>query len=118
MTLTLTLTQRRHAEALIRSTSQHGANATLDILRHFPEGARPALIAYLARVACAARDLPDPGSSRYQHGAPVRYTVAQRKEARRLYGLGVRTPEVEAGKREYDRVWARQRRAQEASCPT
>jgi hypothetical protein len=55
MNLALTPTQRKRADELIIATVKDGADATAQLLRHFPADAWPALIAYLARVAAAGR---------------------------------------------------------------
>lgn len=110
MNLALTNRHRDRADQLILATAKDGASATETLLRHFPPDVWPALIAYLARIACEARRLPCDATA-WKRGQPEHFTTAQRREARRLYGLGVRTSEVIAGKREYDRVWARENRA-------
>jgi hypothetical protein len=120
MSLALNQSNRKLAERLIRATAKDGADATTQLLHRFPTNTWPALIAYLARVACAARDLPsDPEYRPYQHGKPNALTEAQQREAHRAFGKGSRTVAVVIGEREYQRHWARRRREKTADrCPT
>lgn len=107
MRLVLSHIERGHAERLIRQTCADGADATATALDSFPEDAYPALIAYLAYVACDARGLPKLDSGRYQHDLPDRFTDAQRRHAHNRYTRGDRSPDVVTAEREYQRVWKR-----------
>jgi hypothetical protein len=111
MNLALTPRHRTLAERLIHATAKDGADATSALLARFPCDVWPALIAYLARVASEAREIPCPeGQRRYQHGVANVLTEAQRREAHRAYGKGSRSVAVVLGEREYQRHWARERR--------
>ena len=108
--IALTPAERRRAKQLIRRTSVDGADATLAYLRRFSPDAYPALVAYLASVACNAVGLEQRHAGmRYRPNQPELHTEDERRVLHRLYGRGVRTPDVVIGEREYQRVRAQKR---------
>lgn len=115
MNLAPTTHTRRIARRIVRETEVIGADATLRHLCDVPPQQVPALVALLAKYAAGRTGLTAAGPvkllDRVPPGMPNRFTVEQRRDAHRRYANGSRAPEVVAGEREYQRGWARDRRA-------
>ena len=114
MNLVLSYPERQRALQLIRRTAKDGADGALEVLGHFHPDRHPALIAFLAHLACGASSRSRPAKNGTYRGEPIppeRLTPEERKAYHAAWKRGERTPEVIAGEREYQRIRNRQRRA-------